>query len=81
MPRLLESVRGAPLMGHPIHMTPSLPLETLERRCPACQSEKIVHAGYVVGGGGLIRSEQRCEACGTEFWLVRTRDPGIPPPP
>ena len=30
---------------------PVLP-ETGERQCPACQSEKIVHAGHVVGGGG-----------------------------
>ena len=56
-------------------------LETRERRCPSCQSEKIVHAGYVVGGGGMIRSEQRCEGCGIAFWFVRTRMPGIPPPP
>jgi predicted Zn-ribbon and HTH transcriptional regulator len=59
---------------------PVLP-ETGERQCPACQSEKIVHAGYVVGGGGLIRSEQRCEACGTAFWFARKRVPGMPPPP
>ena len=51
---------------------PVLP-ETRERRCPSCQSEKIVHAGYVVGGGGTIRSEQRCEGCGIAFWFVRTR--------
>jgi hypothetical protein len=54
--------------------------ETRERRCPACQSERVVHAGRVIGGGGLIKSEYRCEACGTAFWFVRTRVPGAPPP-
>jgi hypothetical protein len=59
---------------------PVLP-ETRERVCPSCQSERIVHAGQVIAGGGTIRSEQRCEACGAAFWFVRTRMPGKPPPP
>jgi hypothetical protein len=59
---------------------PVLP-ETHELRCPACQSERVVHAGHVIGGGGMIRSQHQCEACGTVFWFVRKRVPGMPPPP
>jgi transposase-like protein len=59
---------------------PVLP-ETGERQCPACQSEKIVHAGHVVGGGGMIKSQHRCEGCGIDFWFVRKRVPGVLPPP
>ena len=51
---------------------PILP-ENRERRCPSCQGESIVHAGYVIGGGGMLKSELRCEACGTGFWFVRER--------
>ena len=47
--------------------------ETRERRCPACQSEQILHAGQVFGGEGLIKAEHRCEACGTAFLFVRKR--------
>ncbi len=49
---------------------PALP-ETWERRCPACQSERIVHAGRVTAGEGMIRVVHQCEACGTAFWFVR----------
>jgi hypothetical protein len=38
-------------------------LETRERRCPNCESQHIVHAGHVVGGGGMLKTEQRCEVC------------------
>jgi uncharacterized protein (DUF983 family) len=51
---------------------PALP-ETWERRCPACQSERIVHAGRVTAGEGMIRVVHQCEACGTAFWFVRKR--------
>jgi predicted Zn-ribbon and HTH transcriptional regulator len=49
---------------------PTLP-ETDESRCPACRSEQIAPVGHVIAGGGLIKSEQRCETCGTAFFLVR----------
>ena len=75
--RLSPAVLGASdALRSPEPVTP----ETHERRCPSCQSEKIVHAGQVVGGEGLIKSEHRCEGCGTEFWFVRTRVPRLPPP-
>ena len=47
-----------------------------ERRCPSCQGQSIVHAGHVVAGAGMIRSEHRCEVCGTAFWFVRKRIAG-----
>ena len=53
---------------------PSLP-ETSARQCPSCQSGKIVHAGHVIAGKGMLKSEQRCEVCGTAFWFVRKRIP------
>ena len=54
-------------------LEPELP-ETRERRCPSCQSELIVYAGRILGaGGGMIKVERRCEACGTAFWFVRER--------
>jgi hypothetical protein len=59
---------------------PALP-ETRERRCPGCHSERIVHEGHVIGGGGLIKSEYRCELCRTAFWFVRKRVPGAPATP
>ena len=53
---------------------PMLP-ETRERQCPSCHGPWIVHAGRVIGGGGEIRTEHRCELCTTRFWLVRKRIP------
>jgi hypothetical protein len=54
--------------------SPERPLpETPERRCPICESQKIVHAGHVIGGGGMLKTEHRCETCGTGFWFVRER--------
>ena len=50
--------------------------ETFERRCPSCQGQSIVHAGHVVAGAGMIRSEHRCEECSTAFWFVRKRIDG-----
>jgi uncharacterized protein (DUF983 family) len=44
--------------------------ETLARQCPSCQSKQIVHA---IGAEGMLKSEQRCDACGTGFWFVRER--------
>ena len=51
---------------------PALPA-TRERRCPSCQSEQIVYAGRVIGAGGLIKVEHRCEECGIAFVFVRER--------
>lgn len=51
---------------------PALP-ETGERRCPACQSERTVQEGRVEATGKIIKSERRCEACGTAFLFVRKR--------
>jgi uncharacterized protein (DUF983 family) len=53
---------------------PALP-ETRERRCPSCQSEQIVYAGRIMGVGGMVKVERRCEACGTAFLFVRERSP------
>ena len=47
--------------------------ETRERRCPSCQSEEIVYAGRIIGAGGMVNEERRCEACGVAFWFVRER--------
>jgi hypothetical protein len=56
--------------------SPECPLpETPERRCPVCESQQIVHAGHVIGGGGMLESEQRCVACRAAFWFVRKRTP------
>jgi transcriptional regulator NrdR family protein len=47
--------------------------ETRARRCPSCQSEEIVYAGRIIGAGGMVKVERRCEACATAFWFVRER--------
>ena len=60
---------GCPTMASP---EPVLP-ETRERRCPSCQSQRIVHAGPVIGAEGMIKAEQQCEACGIAFLFVRKR--------
>jgi uncharacterized protein (DUF983 family) len=49
---------------------PALP-ETRERRCPSCASERIEPVSHVTASEGMIKVEQRCEACGTAFWFVR----------
>ena len=55
-------------------LEPTLP-ETPERECPSCRDQSVVHAGHVIGVGGKIKSEHRCETCGTAFWFVRERVP------
>jgi hypothetical protein len=46
------------------------PTEMAERRCPACQSERIARAAHViVSDGVVVRKEHRCAACGTAFWV------------
>jgi DNA-directed RNA polymerase subunit RPC12/RpoP len=54
--------------------------ETRERRCPACQSERIVNAGNVAFEGMMVKSEHRCAVCGSAFWFVRRRLPRSIPP-
>jgi hypothetical protein len=61
----------AMLRCRPMPPPESGPPETRERRCPACQSERIAPVGHVKAAGGLIKSEQQCEACGTGFVFVR----------
>ena len=56
------------------YLEPPLP-ETRKRQCPSCHGPWIVHAGHVIGGGGEIKTEHRCELCGTRFWFVRKRVP------
>ena len=56
---------------------PELPVIN-ERRCPSCQSEQIMHAGHVIAGDGMIKTQHRCEPCGTAFWFARTRIPDLP---
>jgi hypothetical protein len=45
------------------------------RQCPSCHGLRIVHAGHVIAAKGMLKSEQRCEVCGTAFWFVRERIP------
>jgi hypothetical protein len=45
--------------------------ETIECRCPSCRSERVMPVGHVLATDGLIKLEQRCEVCGTTFFLVR----------
>jgi hypothetical protein len=52
--------------------SPELP-ETHERQCPSCHGLRIVHAGHVIAAKGMLKSEQRCEVCGTAFWFMRKR--------
>jgi DNA-binding response OmpR family regulator len=47
---LSEVVVVAPSPAYPLNH--ALP-DTHERRCPACQSERIVHAGHVITTGGM----------------------------
>jgi hypothetical protein len=54
--------------------SPELP-ETHERQCPSCHGLWIVHAGHVIASKGMLKSEQRCEVCGTAFWFVRKQIP------
>ena len=49
---------------------PELPV-IQERRCPSCQSEQIKPGGLVIAGNGMIKSQFRCEPCGTAFWFAR----------
>jgi hypothetical protein len=52
--------------------SPALALpETDQPRCSSCRSHRIGPVGHVLAAGGLIKSEQRCEVCGTAFFLVR----------
>ena len=67
----LSAMPEARPMEYPV---PTMP-ETRERQCPSCHAPWIVHAGHVIGGGGDIKTEHRCEQCGTAFWLVRKRIP------
>jgi len=53
---------------------PALP-ETSARQCPSCQSQDVVHEGHVIGGGGMLKTAQRCEMCHAMFWFVRRRAP------
>jgi len=73
-PGSLGRARLWALAGHatmpPHAATRVRPPETRERRCPACQSERIALAGHIKAAGGLIKSEQRCEACGTASVFV-----------
>jgi hypothetical protein len=32
-----------------------------------------VYAGRIIGAGGMVKVERRCEECGTAFWFVRER--------
>ena len=57
--------------GRAMSSTESTLPETRERRCPACQSERIGHAGHGFVAGLVIKAVSRCETCGCAFWLVR----------
>ena len=47
-------------------------LETHERRCPTCGSQRLVPMGRVVAMAELLKEKRWCEACGTACWFVRT---------
>jgi hypothetical protein len=51
----------------------SIVRESRLRQCPSCQAKKVVHAGHVISEGGKIKTQHRCEECGTGFWFVRER--------
>ena|SRR6266545_6144150 len=70
-----QSFLSAVTQPRPMSSPECPPPETPERRCPVCESQQIVHAGHVIGGGGMLKSEQRCEVCRAAFWFVRKRTP------
>ena len=41
----------------------------------SCRSQNVVHEGHVIGGGGMLKTAQRCEVCHAMFWFVRRRAP------
>jgi transposase-like protein len=46
-----------------------------ERRCPACESDRITPAEHVIVSGGIVvRKEHRCAACGAAFWVRANGD-------
>jgi hypothetical protein len=45
--------------------------ETQERRCPACQSYRIMSIGRVLATEAGAKQKRWCEACGVVFVLVR----------
>jgi hypothetical protein len=46
------------------------PAEMAERRCPACQSDRITPAEHViVSGGVVVRKQYRCKECGALSWV------------
>jgi hypothetical protein len=61
----------------PMPTEPEFPV-VHERRCPTCQSEQIKFGGHVIAGDGMIKSQQWCEPCGTQFWFARTRIRSLP---
>ena len=73
-PMTQPTIHAAPEVRPVASAEPMLP-ETRERQCPSCHGAWIVHAGHVIGGGGEIKTEHRCELCGTRFWFVRKRVP------
>ena len=73
-PMTQPTIHATPEVRPMTSAEPMLP-ETRERQCPSCHGPWIVHAGHVIGGGGEIKTEHRCELCGTAFWFVRKRTP------
>jgi uncharacterized protein with PIN domain len=45
-------------------------LESDQRRCPACRSQRVVRMGRTLAIAGLVKAKHWCEACGTAFWFV-----------
>lgn len=45
---------------------PALPA-THERRCPACQGQRIAPMGRVLASDAGVKEKHWCEACGTAF--------------
>ena len=46
------------------------PPEMVERRCPACQSDRITPAEHViVSGRVVVRKQCRCAECEAVFWV------------
>ena len=51
------------------------PLQTKERRCPACASEAVAPANHLLAMNdkaiNVTKEKFQCAACGTAFWFVR----------
>jgi len=71
-----------PSCAQPALVTPQAPPmpggDQWQRLCPNCRTDAIIALGRLLASGEGIRSEYRCQACGTAFWLRAERRIGPP---